>query len=148
MRALTPKEVNELYDVREILETSCVGLIPMPVDPARLSPIEAIQREHAAAVRRRDARAVLRANLAFHEAVFRLSGNDALVDAILEYARRTHPVRLTTLINASYVEQARDEHAEMLAALRKGQRDKLVALCARHLRPSREAYLASAEHLQ
>jgi DNA-binding GntR family transcriptional regulator len=148
VRALSAKEVNELYDVREILETSCARLVPMPVERAKLAPIEAIQREHAAAVRRRDARAVLRANLAFHEAVFRLSGNDALVDAIFEYARRTHPVRLTTLVTGKYLEQARDEHAEMLTALRKGQREKMLALCARHLRPSREAYIASAGHIQ
>lgn len=148
VRALTPREVNELYQLREILETSCARLIPLPVPRDKLAPLEAIQRDHGAAVESRDARAVLRANLAFHEALFRLSGNDALVGAILDYARRTHPVRLTTLASAQYLDRARDEHVAILAALRKGDREKLVALCARHLHPSRDAYLSSIPNPQ
>lgn len=148
VRALTAREVVELYAVREILETHCARLIQMPVDRTRLAAIEAIQRRHAAAVRRNDPRAVFRVNLEFHEAVFRLSGNDALVEAIADYARRTHPVRLSTLVSPAYLGQARDDHDEMLNALRTGSRDKLVALCSRHLRPSREAYLATIGHLQ
>lgn len=148
VRALTPKEVVELYALREILETSCARLIPVPVAPAQLSAIDAIQRQHAAAVKNNDVRAVFRANLAFHEAVFRLSGNDALVGAIIDYARQTHPVRLSTLVSADYLHQARDDHEDMLEALRAGNREALVVLCSRHLGPAREAYLATTKHLQ
>jgi DNA-binding GntR family transcriptional regulator len=147
VRALTAKETTELYAVREILEASCAKLIPLPVEARRLAPIEKIQRAHAAAIAANDVRAVFRANLAFHEAVFRLSGNDALVDAIADFARRTHPVRLTTLVTEEYREQARSEHEEILRALRKGDRPQLVAMCARHLKPALKAYLRTIEHL-
>lgn len=148
VRALGAKETTELYAVREILETSCAKLIPMPVEARLLAPIEKIQREHAAAIRSNDVRAVFRANLAFHAAVFQLCGNDALVEAIADFARRTHPVRLTTLVTEQYLEQARREHEEILHALREGERARLVAACARHLKPSREAYLRTIEHLK
>lgn len=147
VRALTAKETVELYAVREILETSCARLIPMPVEARELAAIEKIQREHAAAIRANDVRAVFRANVAFHEAVFRLSGNDALVDAIADFARRTHPVRLATLVTEQYLEQARSEHEQILRALRRGDRARLVVLCARHLKPALEAYLRTIEHL-
>lgn len=147
VRALTAKEATELYAVREILETSCAKLIPLPVDARQLASVEKIQREHALAIKNKDVRAVFRANLAFHEAVFRLCGNDALIEAIADFARRTHPVRLTTLVTEQYLEQARGEHEQILRALRKGDRARLVALCARHLQPSQEAYLRTIEHL-
>lgn len=147
VRALTAKETSELYALREILETQCAQLIPLPVSPARLAPIEAIQASHAAAVAAGDVRAVFRANVAFHEAVFRLCPNSALVDAIVEFARRTHPVRLTTLVTEQYLEQARSEHEEILAALREGDRARLVALCSQHLKPALHAYLKTIEHL-
>jgi DNA-binding GntR family transcriptional regulator len=147
VRALGAKETTELYALREILETNCARLIPLPVEARALAPIEKIQREHAAAVKSKDVRAVFRANLAFHEAVFRLCGNDALVEAIADFARRTHPVRLTTLVTEQYLEQARGEHEEILRALREGDRARLVGLCARHLKPAREAYLRTIEHL-
>ncbi len=147
VRALTAKEATELYAVREILETNCVKLIALPVDARRLAPIEKIQREHAAAIKSNDVRAVFRANLAFHAAVFQLCANDALIDAIADFARRTHPVRLTTLVTQEYLEQARSQHDEILHALRDGDRARLVTLSARHLKPSREAYLRTIEHL-
>ena len=147
VRALTAKEATELYAVREILETNCVKLIPLPLETHLLAPIEKIQREHAAAIKKNDVRAIFRANLAFHAAVFQLCGNEALVEAIAEFARRTHPVRLTTLVTRQYLEQARGEHEDMLRALRKGDRARLVALCARHLQPAREAYLRTIGHL-
>jgi DNA-binding GntR family transcriptional regulator len=148
VRALGAKETTELYALREILETNCARLIPLPVEARALAQIEKIQREHAAAVKSKDVRAVFRANLAFHEAVFRLCGNDALVEAIADFARRTHPVRLTTLVTAEYLEQARGEHEVILRALREGDRARLVSLCARHLKPAREAYLRTIEHLE
>jgi len=147
VRALTAKEATELYAVREILETNCVRLIPLPVATRLLAPIEKIQREHAAAIRKNDVRAIFRANLAFHGAIFQLCGNDALVEAIADFARRTHPVRLTTLVTPQYLEQARSQHDEILHALSEGDRARLIALCARHLKPAREAYLRTIEHL-
>ena len=147
VRALTAKEATELYAVREILEANCARLISLPVEARLLAPIEKIQREHAAAIKRNDVRAVFRANLAFHAAIFQLCGNDALVEAIADFARRTHPVRLTTLVTEQYLAQARGEHEDILRALRKGDRARLVALCAQHLQPSREAYLRTIEHL-
>jgi DNA-binding GntR family transcriptional regulator len=147
VRALTAKEATELYAVREILETNCAKLIPLPVETRLLAPIEKIQREHAASIRKNDVRAVFRANLAFHAAVFQLSGNEALIEAIADFARRTHPVRLTTLVTQEYLEQARSQHDEILHTLREGDRARLVALSARHLKPSREAYLRTIGHL-
>lgn len=147
VRALGARETTELYAVREILETSCARLIQLPVETERLAAIEKIQRGHAAAIKANDVRAVFRANLAFHAAIFRLCDNTALVEAIADFARRTHPARLTTLVTAQYLEQARGEHEEILRALREGDRARLVALCTRHLKPSRDAYVRSIEHL-
>ncbi|MET0962912.1 MAG: GntR family transcriptional regulator [Noviherbaspirillum sp.] len=148
VRALSPKEVVEIYALREILETSSVRLIRLPVPPARLEPLVAIQRLHTAAVRANDPRAVFRANLAFHAALHALSGNDTLIEAITEYARRTYPVRLSTLVSADHLEQARQDHEAIIEALRAGDRNRLLELCASHLRPSRDTYLTNLKRLE
>lgn len=147
VRALNHREVVEIYALREILETSCAKLIALPVPAARLAPLVAIQKQHTAAVGANDPRAIFRANLAFHAALHSLSGNDTLIEAIAEYARRTYPVRLSTLLSAQYVEQARQDHEAMIDALQAGDRDRLLALCASHLRPSRDTYLTNLERL-
>jgi len=147
VRALNAKEVTELYALREILETSCIRLIPLPAPAARLEQLLAIQRAHATAVKAGDPRAVFRANLAFHAALYSLSGNDALIEAIAEYARRTYPVRLSTLVSREYLERARQEHEQIIEALRSGDREALLRLCAEHLHPSRDTYLDNLKRL-
>lgn len=147
VRALSPKEVVEIYALREILETSSVKLISLPLPAAQLKPLIGIQKLHTAAVRANDPRAVFRANLAFHAALHALSGNDTLIEAIAEFARRTYPVRLSTLSSPEYLERARQDHEAIIKALRAGDQDKLVALCASHLQPSRDTYLMTLERL-
>ena len=43
-----------------------------------------------------NARLVFRINLAFHQELFALAGNDTLHKAITEYARQTHPIRFAS----------------------------------------------------
>lgn len=147
VRALSPKDVVEIYALREILETASVRLIPLPLARAQLATLVAIQKQHAAAVRANDPRAVFRANLAFHAALHALSGNDTLHEAIAEYARRTYPVRLSTLVSPQHLEQARQDHEDIIEALRVGDQERLVALCASHLQPSRDTYLENLKRL-
>lgn len=141
VRAFSRREVVELYEMRELLETEAARRIPLPLDAVALQPLIDIQEGHDAAVRAGEPRAVFRANLDFHRHLFSLAGNEVLTQAIQEYARRTHAIRFSTLVLPDYRERARGEHRQMIAALRDGDRDTLVGLCRRHLLPSRDAYL-------
>lgn len=145
VRAFSAREVLELYALREVLECHAAAQIDLPVPPARLAPLAAVQKQHDAAVAAGDARAVFRINQAFHRELFALTGNAVLQQAIGDYARRTHPIRFGTLAAAAYRERARQEHWAMIEALRQGDRETLVDLCRRHLLPSRDAYLAAEQ---
>jgi len=141
VRSFSAQEVRDLYDVRELLETACVRAIEMPVDDEALARVEAARQEHEQAVERRDRRAALRANLHFHDVLFALAPNRILVDAVRRHARMASPIRSITVVNDHLLERARDEHRVMVAALREGDTEELVRVCARHLQPSRDAYL-------
>jgi DNA-binding GntR family transcriptional regulator len=141
VRAFSRREVIELYEMRGLLETEAARRLPLPLDALALQPLVDIQERHDAAVRTGDARTVFRANLDFHQQLFSMAGNEVLTQAIQEYARRTHAIRFSTLVSPDYRERARGEHWQMIHALRDGDRDTLVALCRRHLLPSRDAYL-------
>jgi DNA-binding GntR family transcriptional regulator len=141
VKSYTPREVLDLYAVREILETSAAERIALPVSPERLAQLAEIQRSHDAAAAAGDLRAVFRANMAFHRALFALSDNAALTEAIREYERRTHSIRSASLLFPHYVEKARSEHHKMLEALASRDRAALVALCRTHLLPARDAYI-------
>lgn len=146
VRSFTPREVKELYALRELLEGEAARRMPLPVEAGALARLVDLQRAHDRAVERRNPREVFRANLAFHRAFFSLTDNDVLERAIAEYARQTHAIRFGTLASPDYREQARKEHWEMIGALEKKDRARLVTLCREHLRPARDAYLEQMDH--
>lgn len=146
VRSFTPREVEELYALRTLLETEAVRLIPLPVSPGKLGPLMEVQRRHDAAVEAGDATAVFRANLEFHATLFELCGNTTLVRAIAEYARQTHPIRFGTHVSPDYRQRSRQEHWQLIDALGSGDCETLVRLCREHLQPSRDAYLEANRH--
>ncbi|MFW6776143.1 GntR family transcriptional regulator [Nocardioides sp. CPCC 205120] len=141
VRSYSAKEVRDLYDVRELLEVSCARAIEVPLADDVLAPLEEVQREHDRAVDAGDRRGALRANLAFHEVLFGLAGNQVLVDAVRRHARMASPIRSITVTDDAHLRRARDEHRGMIRALRDGDTPRLVELCTVHLQPSRDAYL-------
>lgn len=141
VKSYTPQEVMDLYAVREILETSAAQRITLPVAPEQLAELVDIQQAHDAAAKAGDLRAVFRSNMAFHRALFALSDNRALTEAIREYERRTHAIRSASLLFPHYLEKARIEHHQMIDALASRDQARLVELCRAHLIPARDAYL-------
>ncbi|PLP99126.1 GntR family transcriptional regulator [Cupriavidus pauculus] len=146
VRSFSVQEVTELYEVRGMLETEAARRIDLQRVPAHLDTLIAIQQQHDTAVAAGDARTVFRVNLAFHRELFSLCGNQTLQKAIAEFARQTHPIRFASLVSAEYRERARQEHWQMIEALKAGDIDGLVALCASHLLPSRDAYLNAQQY--
>src|SRR5271169_5732895 len=48
VRDLTPKEVSEIYAVREELEVMAVRIMPLPIGRSEIDKLEDIQRKHSA----------------------------------------------------------------------------------------------------
>lgn len=147
VRAFSAREVGELYQMRELLESEAACLVPCPLDEASLESLIAIQREHDSAVAQADLRAVFRSNQLFHQTLFGFCENRVLQKAVQDYARQTHSIRFSSLVDADSRERSRQEHWAMIEALRGGRRADLVRLCRDHLLPSRDAYLAANRHL-
>lgn len=145
VKLLDPVEVRQIYLVREALETLAAEQIPLSAPDGLLSQLEKIQGVHSAAVASGDARAAFRANMIFHEALFGACGNPHLVELIQTMAQKVHGARSITAASAEHLALARDEHLGMIEAIKAGDRARLVALCRKHLGPSRDAYIAAAE---
>jgi len=143
VRSFNTREVLELYGLRSLLEVEAVRQITFPVSAVDISALEALQSEHDSAVDSGDALKVFRVNFAFHRELFSLCGNKTLVSAIEEYARKTYAIRFRGLISSEHRNQAKNEHWQMIEAVRSGNGIILQQLCAAHLIPSRDAYLGA-----
>jgi DNA-binding GntR family transcriptional regulator len=145
VRDLTPKEVMEIYAVREELEVMAVRILPFPVAAESLVRLEDIQERHSAAIRDNDMLAVFYANLDFHQTLFALCGNACLIEAIKTLEQKVYGIRFYANAVPEALERARRDHLEMIKALRGARRDDLIKLTRQHLKPSPQAYIRAYE---
>jgi DNA-binding GntR family transcriptional regulator len=141
VRDLTPREVTEIYGVREELETMAVRVLPFPVPKEDIERVEAPQREHSKAVDAGDLLAVYYSNVYFHRALFGLCGNNCLIETIESLAQKVSGIRSYAHANSAALIDSRRDHIEMIEALRHARRNDLIALTRRHLKPAVQAYI-------
>jgi DNA-binding GntR family transcriptional regulator len=145
VRGLTPREVREIYAVREELEVMAVRIIPLPVSAADIERLEELQRRHTAAIAAGDLLTVFYSNLSFHQVLFGLCGNACLIETIDLLAQKVYGIRSYANAFPDSLDRARRDHLDMIKALRGSRREELVALTRRHLQPSPEAYIKDYE---
>lgn len=147
VRDYTPADVENIYAVREMLEGRAAADIPLPASADLIEALTAVQAEHREAVERGDIARAFRVNITFHQTLFAACGNPHLVEAINLFAFKSHGVRSYSLARPELLRKARDEHEAMIEALKTGDRERLVALCVGHLRPSAQAYTDAYDRL-
>lgn len=141
VRDLKPREVTEIYDVREELEVMAVRIMAFPVPAADIARLEAVQREHSRAVIAGDLLAVFHSNVQFHRTLFGLCGNGCLIETIEYLAQKVSGIRSYAYANPGALDEARQDHLAMIEALRRSRRDDLIMLTRRHLKPAEQAYV-------
>lgn len=145
VRGLAPSEVKQIYAVREEVEVMAVRIIPFPVSTADIARLEELQRQHARAIANGEMLTVFYSNLRFHQALFGLCGNACLIETIDLLAQKVYGIRSYANAFPEQLDRARRDHLDMIKALRDSQREELIALTRRHLKPSPQAYIQAYE---
>jgi DNA-binding GntR family transcriptional regulator len=141
VRAFSVAEVEEVYDVREMIQRQAALRIRLPADPAAVARIEEIQADYARAVDAGDFRAVHDANDRFHLAIFALCGNAYLVSLVQQYMDMTYIIRTNTFSDARALQRSREQHEVMIEHLRGRDSWAFAELCVQHLRPNKDEYI-------
>jgi DNA-binding GntR family transcriptional regulator len=138
---LTPDQVKNIYDVRELLETDAARKTPLPAKAAVIDELTRIQTLHEEAAVVENFRAVFRLNIEFHRTQYAACSNPYLVQSIEEYARKAHLIRATKYGDASHMRTVVKQHWAMIKAMKGSDRDKLVELIRQHLPASPDEYI-------
>lgn len=142
VRSLTPHEVEQIYEVREMLQRQGALRIRLPAPPETIAELERLHGEYAAHLRARDFRGVHEANDAFHVAMFAACGNTYLVESIKHYMWLSLPVRSKKTADYDHALASEHEH-HMIIQLMKGTDSwALAQLCVEHLQGAKKAYVA------
>lgn len=143
VRDFTEQEIEELYDMRLLLQGAAIRKLSFPFDAQAISELQDMHARHLDAGKKDDLLALFEANNAFHARIFAEAGDETLQDAIEDYARRTHPVRSQGFADKSYLAAAQADHAAMIAAVAIGDWKVLAQVDREHVRRPKERYLSS-----
>lgn len=140
-------KVNQLYQMREIVERQAALMITLPLSPTAWKRLKLICDSYAAALEKSDMIKVVDADKEFHQVLYRHCNNPFLADVIEEMAKKANLVRFTSATDSSLLTQAKDEHYQILNTLQQNDNQKLAEICVAHLQPSRRRYLERRGHL-
>jgi DNA-binding GntR family transcriptional regulator len=141
VRSLTPREVQEIYEVRELLQRQAALTIPLPAPQSLIDQLMAIHEEHGRCIEEGYLRGVHEANDRFHLTLFGACGNRQLVKSIEFYMRLSLPVRANSMSEAGSLKISHEHHRMMIEMLKGTDNWVLAQLCADHLQPSKRHYL-------
>jgi DNA-binding GntR family transcriptional regulator len=117
VREPTPEDVDEIYDVRLVLETHAATLTPLPAPAIVLKKMEEVRARHEAAVEERDYRSIYLENVAFHECHLQLCPSQLLIKTIGHFAELAQMIRTIAYGNLLHLENVVHQHREILSAL-------------------------------
>jgi DNA-binding GntR family transcriptional regulator len=113
VRELTPEEVIEIYEVREILEVAAALRTPLPAPKEVLAVLKQVQDQHSKAIANHDLRSVFRLNIQFHRQQFLACQNAKLAQSIMEYAQQAHLIRAIKYAEAGHLQKVERVRAEL-----------------------------------
>lgn len=141
VRSFSAEEVNEIYEVREMLQRQAALKIALPSAPELVRALEGINDRYREAIEAGDLRGIHELNDRFHLTMFAACGNGHLCRLVQEYMDITLPIRAKNLANPELLSVSYRQHDLMIKYLQGRDSWQLAELCVDHLRPSKEDYL-------
>lgn len=141
----TPDQVDELYEIRLILEKSAAARTKLPAAPAVIAELEDYAKRHEAAVKSQNDREVFLLNRRFHSVQYSCCGNEQLFNLIEEYARLVEPIRVVKYDDSAHMAVIVQQHFDIIEAMKSNSTEAYIRATAQHLPASAEAYRAVYE---
>jgi DNA-binding GntR family transcriptional regulator len=142
VRRFSADEVRQIYEIREIVQRQAALRISLPAEPATIARLTAINADYEAAVAAGDFERIHEANDLFHTELFRLCGNDLLLQLVKNYMDLTYAIRGAAFGDPENLETSRRHHRIMLDLLAGSDPWALAQICVDHIQPTKTQYLA------
>jgi DNA-binding GntR family transcriptional regulator len=134
----TDQEVDELLDVRALLEAETARLAAGAASPAQLARLREICDEGQAAAEEDDFARAVAANDAFHAEIAAIAGNSVLAELADIVGRRVQ--WYYRMVAPERGEGSWSEHRELIDAIETADADRVQRLARTHTERTRSAY--------
>jgi len=134
----TDQEVDELLDVRELLEVETARLAARSADRDAVARLQVVCHEGEAAVEAGDMERFITANNQFHAALAKLAGNAVLADLTGIVSRRVR--WYYRLVAPARGQESCAEHLQLIEAIEAGDEERAAKAARQHTERTRTAY--------
>lgn len=134
----TDREVDQLLDVRALLESEAARLAAAAATPDDVAALRALLRAGDEALEEGDPERIVDANARFHAQIRAISGNEVLVDLIGIVDRRVR--WYYRQVARARGHESWTEHAELIDAIEKHDGRRAATIARRHTERTRDAY--------
>ena len=138
-------ELEEIYDIRQVLEGLAIRLAAARIGPAQLARLEALLTAMEAAEARRT---WLDLNNRFHAGIYAAAGNQRLLTMIAGLRNAASPYIRKYIAAPEHLALAREQHRQILAALQKGDAAAAEQTLIEHIAVSGEFVLDALRSAQ
>ncbi|MFG3700487.1 GntR family transcriptional regulator [Micromonospora sp. NPDC047620] len=145
IRALSDRELDEITEMRELLEIPVVADQVGRLAPEQLAHLRALAEAVVDAASRGDIVGYIEADAEFHLTLLRAGGNLRLVDTVADLRNRTRLYGLDALAGSGGLVGSAEEHVDLVDLLTAEDRQGVVDLMRRHLRHVRGIWAARPE---
>lgn len=142
---LTSRDLDELYDVRTMLEVPAVGRLARRGDGESYQPLRQLADEMVRQARERQVAEFLWTDRCFHLGVLERLGNRLLVEVVAGLRDRTRLAGIKGMAASGLLVETAGEHLELLDHLEAGDGEGAEGWMATHLRHTRGLWAGRPE---
>jgi len=139
VRRLSKKDAEELYQIREVLETGFIDQVVRNINTKRLQSVERKKRAFEQAISDRVHRNLFVLDTKFHLAVLAITGNRILTQRYEDISRKIFLRFRTEELKVERIEQIRHEHEQLFDAIAFKDAERAEEIIRMHHRNSRES---------
>lgn len=111
------EELSQIFEAMHEIEAACARIVSQRLNLLSRTDIEFAQAECMAAARAGDRAAYLRANEAFHMAIYKATGNPYMAEIASEFRRRTGPFRAKKFASQEDLVASAESHQELIDSI-------------------------------
>jgi DNA-binding GntR family transcriptional regulator len=142
VREVTRKEIEDVFRVRQSLETLAVRCA-LPALHEHPEPLLACHQEILQAAPGNDMTAFVRLNDAFHQIICEAADNAVLTEALRRLGNTIFQVQFRATLKPGLIQEAAAEHDEIVQAILRGNEEAACRAAESHVIRSRDTLLAA-----
>lgn len=151
VRPLSRKHLDDLFEVRKILEGAAIRLAVRHAAPALLDRLSALIRKQVECLRRGDVKRHARHDDEFHEALYGAVGNERLLELVRANWEMIRQARCASVVlpkhGKVWIAASIERHRRILAALRGGNAEAAVSIVFENIESSKREITGSLREM-